>query len=182
MLKKIIYLCFKGLIAVAYKSFSIEGVNALLLVMPAKLIIPTLRKYGASIGEETILHSPLIIHNAGNDYHNLIIGNHCYFGRGVFLDLKEKIMIRDRVTVSMRVTLITHTDAGESEIKKIMPPSQAAIKIEAGAYLGANVIVLQGVQIQEGSAVGAGSLVLHDIPAGTLYAGNPAKMIKSINA
>ena len=70
MLKTIIRSLFRFLIAAAHAGYGIEGINALLLIMPAKLIIPTLRRYGASIGEDSILHSPLVIHNAGNSYHN----------------------------------------------------------------------------------------------------------------
>ena len=182
MLKKIACLFFRFFIVMAYQSYRIEGVNALLLFMPAKLIIPTLRKYGASIGEDTVLHSPLVIHNAGEDYRNLIIGSHCYFGREVFFDLKEKVLIGDRVTLSMRVTLITHTDVGDSDTKLAIPITQAPIRIDSGAYLGANVTVLQGVKIGAGAAVGAGSVVLHDVPARMLAAGHPAKVIKPIDA
>lgn len=181
MLKKIIQFFFRALITVAHKSYGIEGINALLLIMPAKLIVPTLRKYGASVGEDTVIHSPLTIHNAGNDYRNLRIGSHVYFGREVFLDLKEKITISDRVTLSMRVTVLTHTDVGESDGKKALPPSQAPVLIDSGAYLGANVTVLQGVTVHRGAVVGAASLVLKDIPPQVLAAGHPARVLRNLS-
>ena len=180
MLKQTVIYFFRCLIAVAYWSYRIEGVNALLLIMPAKLIVPTLRRFGATIGENAIIHSPLIIHNAGENYRNLILGNGCYLGRDILLDLKDKIHIGDRVTLSMRVTLITHTDAGESDAKKVIRPSHTPISIDAGSYLGANVTVLQGVHIGNGSIVGAASVVLHDVSPRTVAAGNPAKEIKRI--
>ena len=43
-----------------------------------------------------------------------------------------------------------------------------------------NVIILKGVTIGEGAIIGAGSVVTHDIPAWTIAAGNPAKVIKKI--
>src|SRR5258708_7151718 len=134
-----------------YLNYRAEGINALLLILPAKMIVPLLRRHGAQIGERVEMHSPLIIHNAsaqqGRHYSNLIVGNDCYFGRDVFLDLKDKIQIEDCVTVSMRVTLITHTDVGKSPIVHRFPPSHSPIHLKRGAYLGSGVTVLEGVEI-----------------------------------
>ncbi len=179
-MKSLISFFFRLLTGAAYCGYKIEGVNALLLVMPAKLIVPTLRKYGASIADDVIIHSPLIIHNAGNDYSKLSVGRSSYFGRGVFLDLKDKISIGERVTVSMRVTLLTHTDVGDSSLKTEIPPSHGPVTVGNDAYLGAQATVLQNVRIGEQALVGAGSVVLHDVPAKTIAAGNPAKEIRKI--
>ena len=45
--------------------------------------------------------------------------------------------------------------------------------------MGSNAVVLGGVSIGDGAVVGAGSVVLHDVSAGTVVAGNPAKPIRS---
>jgi 2,3,4,5-tetrahydropyridine-2-carboxylate N-succinyltransferase/tetrahydrodipicolinate N-acetyltransferase len=45
--------------------------------------------------------------------------------------------------------------------------------------IGANAVVLGGVSIGNGAVIGAGSVVLHDVPAGAVVAGNPAKPIRS---
>ena len=164
-----------------YKSYKIEGINALLLIMPAKLIVPTLRKYGAVIGEDVILHSPLIIHNAGEDYSNLTLGNHVYFGRAVFLDLRDKISIGDRATISMRTVLLTHTNVGESRVKKVIPSSRGPILIGDDVYVGANATISEGVKIGEGAVVGTCALVRHSVAAHTVVAGVPAKEIKKLN-
>jgi acetyltransferase-like isoleucine patch superfamily enzyme len=50
--------------------------------------------------------------------------------------------------------------------------------IQRGAIIGAGAIILPGVTIGEGALVGAGSVVVHDIPAGLVVVGNPAKVIK----
>jgi acetyltransferase-like isoleucine patch superfamily enzyme len=44
-----------------------------------------------------------------------------------------------------------------------------------------NSIILKGVKIGDGSIVAAGSVVISDVESGCLYAGNPAKKIKSLN-
>lgn len=52
------------------------------------------------------------------------------------------------------------------------------IKICDDAWIGMNCIVLKGVTIGEGAIVGAGSVVTKDVPAWTVVAGNPAKVVK----
>ncbi len=48
-------------------------------------------------------------------------------------------------------------------------------------FLGANAVVLAGVTVGDGSIIGAGSVVTKDVPAGMVVAGNPAKVICSVN-
>ena len=49
------------------------------------------------------------------------------------------------------------------------------------ARIGANSTILPGVEIGEGALVGAGSVVVHDVPAGAVVAGNPARVIKQVD-
>ncbi|WP_330848304.1 acyltransferase [Aliarcobacter butzleri] len=55
-----------------------------------------------------------------------------------------------------------------------------SVILKKGSWIGANSIILAGVTIGENSVVGAGSIVTKDIPPFTVYAGNPAKLIKEI--
>jgi len=54
------------------------------------------------------------------------------------------------------------------------------IVIEDHVWLGFDVVVLKGVTIGEGSIIGARSVVTHDIPAWSIAAGNPARVVKEI--
>ena len=189
LLRKLVILSIQLLISLTYKAYSIEGINALLLLMPAKLIVPVLRRYGATIGEGAQIHSPLIVHNAspepGRHYANLVIGNYCYVGRDVLFDLRERITFEDYVTVSMRCTLLTHTDAGQrppAHVLPELPASCAPICVRSGAYLGANSTVLQGVSVGANAIVGAGALVRCDVAAETTVAGVPARRINNDRA
>lgn len=54
------------------------------------------------------------------------------------------------------------------------------ITIEDDCWIAANVVVCGGVAIGRGSVIGAGSVVTRDIPAGSLAAGNPCRVIRPI--
>jgi acetyltransferase-like isoleucine patch superfamily enzyme len=53
--------------------------------------------------------------------------------------------------------------------------------VKKGASIGSNATIICGVTIGENALVGAGSVVTKDVPPYTVVAGNPAKLIKTIN-
>lgn len=57
--------------------------------------------------------------------------------------------------------------------------SDKDIVINSDVWIGTGVTVLSGVKIGVGAVVGAGSVVTHDIPPYEIWAGNPAKKIRS---
>ena len=156
------------------------------MFMPTQSLAPTLRSFGAEIGERVRFRSPVVIHNSANErgqyYQKLKVGDDCYLGRELFLDLQDSIVIENEVTISHRVMILTHTDAGASPLKEaVIPTSQGAVTIRRGAYIGANVTILQGVEIGEASVVGAGAVVNKSVPAGSVVAGVPARIVKTLN-
>lgn len=52
--------------------------------------------------------------------------------------------------------------------------------IEDDVFIGAGVTILKGVHIGAASVIAAGSVVIRDVPRGTLAAGNPARVVKSL--
>lgn len=58
----------------------------------------------------------------------------------------------------------------------------APIIIEDGCWLASNVIVCGGVTIGKGSVIGAGSVVMRNIPSGVFAAGNPCRVIREITS
>lgn len=71
---------------------------------------------------------------------------------------------------------IRYKESGESYDLEYGKP----IVIEDDCWLASNVTVCGGVTIGKGSIIGAGSVVTKDIPAGSLAAGNPCKVIRKI--
>jgi maltose O-acetyltransferase len=181
---KFIYFSFRLWARIFAAIYGGEGVNIPLMFMPTQAIVPVLREFGARIGANVRFRSPLVIHNSGTDrrryYDKLQVGNDCYLGRELFLDLQDKIVIEDQVTISHRVMILTHTDAGESPLKDgVIRTEQAPVRIRRGAYLGANVTILQGVEIGEESIVGAGAVVTRSVPASSVVAGVPARILRT---
>ena len=160
-----------------------DGINLPLMFMPTQAIARVLRTHGANIGERVRFKSPLVIHNSAvgnrNYYERLTVGSDCYFGRELFLDLQDDITIEDNVTISHRVMILTHTDAGASPLRENeIRTSQAPVVIRRGAYVGANVTILEGIEIGAASIVGAGAVVTRSVAPGTVVAGVPARVIR----
>ena len=160
--------------------YGAEAINVLLKVAPMQTVPSILRSRGAVVGNHVRFRTPLTIHNAdshrGGYYRNLSVGGDCYFGRELFLDLQDRILIEGNVTISHRVMILTHTDAGTSPLRDTMiPTSQAPVVIRSGAYIGANVTILEGVEIGECAVVGAGAVVTRSVPAASVVVGVPAK-------
>jgi acetyltransferase-like isoleucine patch superfamily enzyme len=55
------------------------------------------------------------------------------------------------------------------------------VTIKDGVFIGADVIITKGVTIGEESVIGIRSVVTKDIPAGEIWAGNPARFIRKVN-
>ena len=162
--------------------YGYEAINLLLRITPSFLTIAVLRHFGATIGTGVRIQAPFLIHNADQIepiYTNLTIGNDCYIGRDCLFDLMGKISIGNKVTISHRAVLNTHTHAGKSPLRnKQLKVSKGNIKILDGVYLGSNVTVLECVTIGSNSIIGAKSLVNKDISDGFTAFGVPCKMIK----
>lgn len=93
------------------------------------------------------------------------------------------IQIGDRVTVAHGVKLVTH-DASTRIFRSSHPQMNvrfgnkfAPIRIASDAFIGIDAIVLPGVSIGERSIVAAGAVVTKDVPADTVVAGVPARLV-----
>ena len=173
---------FRWRAALAYRVWGLEGIDALLLGGRSEQTAWLLRRFGAEIGPGSDVHAPLIVHNALEDYGHLRIGERCHVGKDVFLDLREAIEIEDRVTISMRVTILTHLDVGHSPLgADSLAPREAPVRIRRGAYLGAGCTLLHGVTVGECAVVAAGAVVVRDVPAYTVVAGVPARVVKTLD-
>lgn len=143
--------------------------------------VPALQKWGAEIGQNTLIYPGVTIHAASGDFSNLRIGSHVRIIRDTLLDLTDSITIEDKAIISLRCSLVTHRNIFRSPLAQYgYPVEQAPITIRHGAVLFANVTILMGVTVGECAMVAAGAVVTDDVPAWTLVGGIPAKVIKHL--
>lgn len=108
----------------------------------------------------------------GRDCH---IGERCYLWAG---DSTGRIILGDFVSIAPEV-FITASDYKFEAGKPFrqQPKNERDIRIGNDVWLGAQVVVVAGVSIGDGCIVGAGAVVTKDLPAGSIAAGVPAKVI-----
>lgn len=167
----------QGYLRLLYRYGGIEAINRRLLRLDRCEEI--LAMFGASVGGGTVIHGPLVIHNAAIDYRNLRIGDGVHLGRLTIIDLAEAVVLEEDSVVSMGSTILTHSDVGDRPLADRYPRQTAPIRIGPGAYLGANATVLPGCDIGRESVVGAGAVVTRPVPDGERVVGVPARATDS---
>jgi acetyltransferase-like isoleucine patch superfamily enzyme len=184
MIVNLVYLVAKLIFRILIWVLPVEFINRLFWLMPGRLVVDILKWYGADIQENVKIMPPILFHNFKDrfdkPFENLHIGANSFIGRDCFLDLIGKIVLEENITLAMGVTLVTHMNVGNSSIKEQFPTYIKDIVVRRDAYIGARVTVIAPVEIGSGALIGAGSLVIHDIPSHTLSAGVPAKTIRSL--
>lgn len=141
-----------------------------------------LRAYGAHVGRDCSIYTPLHIVNADGDFSNLRIGDRVHLGADLLIDLADRVTIEDDATLSMRCTLITHLDVGQGPLRERRPRQQAPVGIAKGAYLGAGATVLHGVTVGERATIGAHALVNRDVPADATVVSPLARNLEATRA
>lgn len=96
-------------------------------------------------------------------------------GEGTMIDMNA--IVGGRGTIGNNC----HIGAGAVIAGVIEPPSATPVIIEDDVVVGANAVILEGVRVGKGSVVAAGAVVVDDVPANSVVAGTPAKVIKQID-
>ena len=161
--------------------FNFERVVVFLQHLDRRGTKAILSHFGARVATDCDIESGLVIHNASNGFANLLVEEGCHIGKQVLLDLRAPISILRASTVSMRVTILTHFDAGQAgPFGQRYAPHTGPVQIGPRAYIGACAAVLPSVSVGEGSLVAAGALVNRDVPPKTVVAGVPARIISTL--
>lgn len=132
--------------------------------------------YGCRIGDGTKIGPFVEVQK------NAIIGKHCKISSHTFIC--EGVTIEDEVFVGHGVVFINDkfpratNDSGALQSEKDWKVVPTLIK--RGASIGSNATLLCGITVGTGSIIGAGSVVLNDVPDKVIVAGNPAKVIRRI--
>jgi len=108
------------------------------------------------------------------------IGSRCIIGRGSHIVGHWSIEIGDDIQTGPYVYITDQNHTYEDPIEPIgrQWPTEAAVSIGSGSWLGANVVVLPGAQIGEHVTVAAGAVVRGTFPDRCVIAGVPARIIR----
>jgi acetyltransferase-like isoleucine patch superfamily enzyme len=92
------------------------------------------------------------------------------------------IEIGDDVLFGPGVTVLTATHGTDSPGLPIVAQGaiESDVRVGRGAWLGANTVLMPGVQIGIGAVVGAGAIVTHNVDAHTIVAGVPARPLRRL--
>jgi acetyltransferase-like isoleucine patch superfamily enzyme len=130
------------------------------------------------IGHHTLLRSAVMVGEGSQLGHNLTVERATRIGRNVRCSpgshITSSTLVGDRVFLGAGVRTIndktlTWRDPGRAP--ELVPP-----RFEEGAKVGTGCVVLGSVTIGREALVGAGSLITHDIPPGTIAYGHPARV------
>lgn len=135
-----------------------------------------LRKWLGACGKEVYLTGPFYC-----DYgFNISIGDHFFANYHLTILDVGKVSIGNHVLFGPNVAIYAVGHAIDPDLRKEGWEFGQAVTIADNVWLGGSVVVNPGVTIGADSIVGAGSVVVKDIPAGVIAAGNPAKVIRPI--
>lgn len=148
-----------------------------------------LGKLKITIGDNTRMSgiSTLCGRSSSPGQPELIVGSNVDIGWQNSINVGTKIIIGDNVRLAGKVFLAGFPGHPVDAKKRAqgLPEEDSQVGdiiLEKDVWLATGVTVLAGVRIGAGTIVAAGSVVTHDLPAGVIAGGMPAKIVKKINA
>jgi len=130
--------------------------------------------YGCKIGDRTKVGAFVEIQKGAT------IGVDCKISSHTFIC--EGVHIADRVFIGHNVTFINdkypHATNPDGSMQTEADWRVVETHIEQGASVGSSSTILCGLRVGAGAIVGAGSVVTKNVPAGELWAGNPARFFR----
>lgn len=136
----------------------------------AQDMIDDLRSKGARIGEDVFIYSPNTTMIDSTSAYLLTIGDHVRITNGV------RILTHDYAWSAAKGY------SSEAVMAGAILGAQSPVKIGSHVFIGMDAIITRGVTIGDHVIIGAGSVVTKDCEANSVYAGNPAKRICSMEA
>jgi maltose O-acetyltransferase len=128
------------------------------------------------IGQNSVIEPPFYCVYGLNIY----IGDHVYLNLLCnILDCNE-VHIGNHVMIGPNVQIYTAAHELQAEARNSGMEVAKAITIEDNVWIGGSAILLPGVRVGLNAVVGAGAVVTHNVPANTVVAGNPARVIREI--
>lgn len=132
--------------------------------------------YGCTIGDNSKIGSFVEIQKGASVGKNCKISSHTFICEGV--------AIEDDVFIGHNVTFINdrfpRATAGNGALQTEADWECVPTRVCRGASIGSSATILCGVSIGENALVGAGAVVTRDVPPNTVIAGNPARLLRTL--
>lgn len=135
-----------------------------------------IQKLLGKVGDDFIIHSPFRC-DIGS---NIRIGKRLICNYNVAILDEAPVTIGDNVFIGPNTTICTITHSLDSGQRNDGVMRALPVTIGNNVWICACVTILPGVEIGDGSVVGAGSLVTKSIPAGVLAMGCPCRVVRTI--
>lgn len=133
--------------------------------------------YGCEIGDETKIGAFVEVQK------NARIGKRCKISSHTFIC--EGVTIEDNVFIGHSVTFINDAYPRATNLDGMLQTEEdwkvEPTLVKKGASIGSGSTILSKVIIGENAIVGAGSVVTKDVPANTIVAGTPARILRSLD-
>jgi acetyltransferase-like isoleucine patch superfamily enzyme len=132
--------------------------------------------YGCEIGDDVKIGAFVEVQK------NARIGNRCKISSHTFIC--EGVTLEDEVFVGHHVVftndLYPRATNGEGQLQTEANWKCIPTLVKRGASIGSGAVLLCGITVGEHAVIGAGSVVTRDVPPGTIVAGNPARVIRTV--
>lgn len=180
------------------KGYIIMGKSHLFEHFALNLFSPRKRIY-LTVGDDTILDCNVTFESSEGE---VLIGNEVYIGASTII-CRSRIEFENNIFVAWGCYFYDHDSHSldfkerQLDVKRQLEDFRSGkrfiesknwdvvntkpIKVCSNCWIGMNCIVLKGVTIGEGAVVAAGSVVTKDVPAWSVVAGNPARVVKYID-
>lgn len=129
------------------------------------------------IGEDARISEQVFVGGLSSPESHFHLGSRTILMQHTFINVARPVTIGDGTGIGGRCTIFTH-GSWQDQLEGY-PVTFAPVTIGSNVWIPWQVFIMPGVTIGHGATIGAGSLILKDIPAGSLALGSPAKVVRT---